>query len=161
MRCPSGKNYAVNYAVLQGQEIFLFPQGSRPTLGTTHVPVQRVPGALSWVQRGWDVKPTTDIHLVSWAKTCDATPHCIHMTWMLAQIYICLAKFLKNLLPSFSGKKRLLSWRRMQEDPPKCRYLSTKLCLVTSREVVIVTKLQVHAFHRNYTSDLTHHISLD
>jgi hypothetical protein len=79
-RCPSRKNYAVDYAILQGQEIFLFPQGSRPTLGTTQVPV---PGALSWVQGGWYVKPTTDIHLVSRAKMCDATPHCIYRMFNL------------------------------------------------------------------------------
>jgi hypothetical protein len=82
--CPSRKNYAVDYTVLHGQEIFLFLQGSRLTLGTTHVPVQRVPGALSWVQGGWDVKLTSDIHLVSRAKIGDASPHCTHMPWLFA-----------------------------------------------------------------------------
>jgi hypothetical protein len=31
----------------QGQEMFLFPTASRPALETTHLPIQKVPGALS------------------------------------------------------------------------------------------------------------------
>jgi len=99
LRCPSGPG---NISL---------PTTVQTDSGNHQVPAQRVPEAHSWVQGGWDVKLTTDIYLESRAKMCDATPHCIHMPWHLAQgqIYIYVAKFRKHLLPSSSGKKRLLS----------------------------------------------------
>jgi len=79
------RNWPFNYHQGQGQRLF-FSTPSRPALGPTHPPIQRVPWTLyPGVKSGRDVKMTTHLNLVPWLRMRGAILPLLYvfMTWWL------------------------------------------------------------------------------